>query len=167
MKKLLMLVLSVTLIFCFSTVAFAMPVNNFRVEEETEAETEIIAYEDDAVSESFEEMGLEKSTTFLFALAGVSILLWIPTLILLIVLNSQKKKLKEKINVFEAVYGEVYTKEIMNDMKDIPPSNYNFNPQTFAPFSPEENKNSNYSQLETNFNETLNSQIENNDWGNK
>lgn len=167
MKKFLMLVLSVMLMLCFSATAFAMPVNNFGAEKETEEQTEIEAFEDDIVSESFEEMGLEKSTTVLFALAGISIILWIPTLVLLIVLNSQKKKLKEKINVFEAVYGEVYTKEIMNDMKNIPPSNYNFNPQTFAPLSPEENRGNNYSQTQTNFNETLNSQIENNDWGNK
>ena len=44
-----------------------------------------------------------------------------------------------KIKNYELTYGVVYDKEVLKDMANIPPQNYNYNPQTFVPQYPVNN----------------------------
>ena len=43
------------------------------------------------------------------------------------------KETSKKIKVYEKLFGVVFTKEVLEDMKDIPPESYNYNPAVFVP----------------------------------
>lgn len=87
----------------------------------------------------YEAMGLEKSTIIMAMLLIFTILLFIPVLIILIVYISKNSKLKAKIKNYELTYGVIYDKDVLKDMANIPPQNYNYNPQTFVPQYPVNN----------------------------
>ena len=61
------------------------------------------------------------------------ILLFFPTVFLMIFFIKKCKETSEKIKVYEKLFGVVYTKEVLEDMKDIPPESYNYNPAVFVP----------------------------------
>jgi hypothetical protein len=61
------------------------------------------------------------------------------------------KEITEKIKIYEKLFGVVFTKEVLDDMKDIPPESYNFNPAVFVP----EYDISNNSTYKTDFSELL------------
>ncbi len=164
MKKIMAILLSLVLAFCFSTLAFA---TGEEVLDEAVAGEESVytdgAYEDSDSSEDMladiygedfaaavengdvdpnallEEMGMEKSTVIMAMLVLFAILLFVPVLIVLIVFISKNSKIKEKIKNYELTYGVVYDKEVLKDMANIPPQNYNYNPQTFVPQYPVNN----------------------------
>ncbi len=161
MKKIMAILLSLVLAFCFSTLAFAT--GEEKTDETAAGDASVYtdgAYEyqdgtDDVIADIYgedfaasleegeydpnaiyEAMGLEKSTIMLSILVVFAILLFIPVLIVLIVLISKNNKLKLKIKNYELTYGVVYDKEVLKDMANIPPQNYNYNPQTFVPQMP-------------------------------
>lgn len=43
------------------------------------------------------------------------------------------KETSKKIKYYENLFGVVFTDEVLEDMKDIPPESYNFNPAVFVP----------------------------------
>jgi len=43
------------------------------------------------------------------------------------------KETSKKIKYYEKLFGVVFTDEVLEDMKDIPPESYNFNPAVFVP----------------------------------
>ncbi len=43
------------------------------------------------------------------------------------------KKTNDKIKFYEKTFGVVFTEEVIEDMKDIPPESYNYNPSVFVP----------------------------------
>ena len=61
------------------------------------------------------------------------ILLFFPTVFLMIFFIKKCKETSEKIKVYEKLFGVVYTKEVLEDMKYIPPESYNYNPAVFVP----------------------------------
>lgn len=61
------------------------------------------------------------------------ILLFFPTVFLMIFFIKKYKETSEKIKVYEKLFGVVFTKEVLEDMKDIPPESYNYNPAVFVP----------------------------------
>lgn len=165
MKKIMAIILSLVFIFAFSTVAFANG-EEVKVDEVTSGDEYIYTDGADEAADSpediladlygqefadayangeigayafFEEMGLEKSTVVMAMLLIFAVLLFIPVLIVLIVFISKNKKLKEKIRGYELTYGVVYDKDVLKDMANIPPQNYNYNPQTFVPQYPVNN----------------------------
>lgn len=180
MKKITAILLSLILAFCFSTVAFATgeDLADANMGEEYSAdiysdETEDMLaeiYGEDFVSqiengeispsEIFEMFGLEKSTVFMTMLVMIASLLFVPVLIVLIVFISKNSKLKAKIKNYELTYGVVYDKDVLKDMANIPPQNYNYNPQTFVPQYPANSEN--YTTTpNTSFNETLSNEAKN------
>ena len=79
------------------------------------------------------------------------ILLFFPTVFLMIFFIIKGKEITEKIKIYEKLFGVVFTKEVLDDMKDIPPESYNFNPAVFVP----EYDISNNSTYKTDFSELL------------
>lgn len=61
------------------------------------------------------------------------ILLFFPTVFLMIFFIKKYKETSKKIKVYEKLFGVVFTKEVLEDMKDIPPESYNYNPTVFVP----------------------------------
>ncbi len=61
------------------------------------------------------------------------ILLFFPALFLLIFFIVKGRDITNKIKLYEKFFGVVFTKEILEDMKDIPPESYNYNPAVFVP----------------------------------
>lgn len=61
------------------------------------------------------------------------ILLFFPTVFLMIFFILKYKQTSDKIKIYEKLFGVVYTKEVLEDMKDIPPESYNYNPAVFVP----------------------------------
>ncbi|MBQ5884618.1 MAG: hypothetical protein IIW72_08825 [Clostridia bacterium] len=110
---------------------------------------------------------MEKSTIIVATLLIFAILLFVPVLIVLIVFISKNSKLKSKIRNYELTYGVVYDKEVLKDMANIPPQNYNYNPQTFVPQYPVNNAPQQNSDISA-FTDALKSETnkENNDGGN-
>lgn len=43
------------------------------------------------------------------------------------------KETSKKIKHYENLFGVVFTEEVLEDMKDIPPESYNYNPAVFVP----------------------------------
>lgn len=183
MKKVTTIFLSFVLAFAFSIVCFANGqeilendttyTNEFNISDE-ENEMLVDFYGEDFVSklengeispdDIFEATGLEKSTLAAAFLFITSVFLLIPAIIVMIVFISKNKKLKEKIKRYELTYGVVYDSDVLKDMANIPPQNYNYNPQTFVPQYPEVN-NQNISN--SNFSDTLkDEQSKENDGGN-
>ncbi len=161
MKKIMAILLSLILAFGFSTLAFATgeevldesvageeSVYTDGADEYADGTDDMIAeiYGEDfaaALEEGefdpnalYEAMGLEKSTIIMAMLVLFAVLLFVPVLIVLIVFISKNSKIKEKIKNYELTYGVVYDKEVLKDMANIPPQNYNYNPQTFVPQAP-------------------------------
>ena len=192
MKKIMAILLSLVLAFCFSTFAFATgeEVTDGAVsgeefvyadganEYEGSAEDVLadIYGEDFAASVEngeldpyalLEEMGMEKSTVIMAMLVLFSVFLFVPVLIVLIVFISKNSKIKEKIKNYELTYGVVYDKEVLKDMANIPPQNYNYNPQTFVPQYPVNNAPQQNSDISA-FTDALKNETnkENNDGGN-
>ena len=193
MKKIMAILLSLVLAFCFSTLAFA---TGEEVKVDEAASSDEFVYTDgadeysdgtevmlaDIYGEDFaaslengeadpyallEEMGMEKSTVIVAMLLIFAILLFVPILIVLIVFISKNSKLKSKIRNYELTYGVVYDKEVLKDMANIPPQNYNYNPQTFVPQYPVNNAPQQNSDISA-FTDALKSETnkENNDGGN-
>ncbi len=68
------------------------------------------------------------------------------------------KKTKEKITVYETIYGAVFDKNVLEDMKGIPPESYNYNPLSFVPIYENEKINENRKTPEISFEEELTNQ---------
>lgn len=193
MKKIMAILLSLVLAFCFSTLAFATG-EEVKVDEAVSSDEFVYAdgaeeYSDstedmlaDIYGEDFAEalengeadpyalleaMGMEKSTVIMAMLLLFAILFFIPVLIVLIVFISKNSKLKSKIKNYELTYGVVYDKEVLKDMANIPPQNYNYNPQTFVPQYPVNNAPQQNSDISA-FTDALKNETnkENNDGGN-
>lgn len=185
MKKIMAILLSLILAFGFSTLAFA---TGEEVLDESVAGEESVYTDgtDDMIAEIYgedfaaaleegefdpnalyEAMGLEKSTIIMAMLVLFAVLLFVPVLIVLIVFISKNSKIKEKIKNYELTYGVVYDKEVLKDMANIPPQNYNYNPQTFVPQEPLNNAPQQNSDISA-FSDALKkeSEKENNDGGN-
>ena len=79
------------------------------------------------------------------------ILFFFPTVFLMIFFIIKCKETTEKIKLYEKLFGVVFTKEVLEDMKDIPPESYNYNPAVFVP----EYDNSNNNTYKENFSEFL------------
>ena len=71
------------------------------------------------------------------------ILLFFPTLFIMIFFIIKNKEATEKIKLYEKNFGIVFTKEVLEDMKDIPPESYNYNPSVFVPEYERESENKN------------------------
>lgn len=193
MKKIMAILLSLVLAFCFSTLAFATG-EEVKVDEAVSSDEFVYADGADEYSDSTEDMladiygedfaealengeadpyalleamGMEKSTVIMAMLLLFAILLFIPVLIVLIVFISKNSKLKSKIKNYELTYGVVYDKEVLKDMANIPPQNYNYNPQTFVPQYPVNNAPQQNSDISA-FTDALKNETnkENNDGGN-
>ena len=193
MKKIMAILLSLVLAFCFSTLAFATG-EEVKVDEAVSSDEFVYTDGADEYSDSTEDMladiygedfaealengeadpyalleamGMEKSTVIMAMLLLFAILLFIPVLIVLIVFISKNSKLKSKIKNYELTYGVVYDKEVLKDMANIPPQNYNYNPQTFVPQYPVNNAPQQNSEISA-FTDALKSETnkENNDGGN-
>ena len=61
------------------------------------------------------------------------IVLFFPLLFVMIYFIYKYKTTTKKINFYEENFGVVFTKEVLEDMKGIPPECYNFNPKVFVP----------------------------------
>lgn len=61
------------------------------------------------------------------------ILLFFPTVFAMIFFIKKCKETTDKIKLYEKYFGVVFTKEVLEDMKDIPPESYNYNPSVFVP----------------------------------
>lgn len=61
------------------------------------------------------------------------IFLFFPTFILMVYFILKLKETSKKIKYYENLFGVVFTEEVLEDMKDIPPESYNFNPAVFVP----------------------------------
>lgn len=193
MKKIMAILLSLVLAFCFSTFAFATG-EEVKVDEAVSSDEFVYTDGADEYSDSTEDMladiygedfaealengeadpyalleamGMEKSTVIMAMLLLFAILLFIPVLIVLIVFISKNSKLKSKIKNYELTYGVVYDKEVLKDMANIPPQNYNYNPQTFVPQYPVNNAPQQNSDISA-FTDALKNETnkENNDGGN-
>ena len=193
MKKIMAILLSLVLAFCFSTLAFATG-EEVKVDEAVSSDEFVYTDGADEYSDSTEDMladiygedfaealengeadpyarleamGKEKSTVIMAMLLLFAILLFIPVLIVLIVFISKNSKLKSKIKNYELTYGVVYDKEVLKDMANIPPQNYNYNPQTFVPQYPVNNAPQQNSDISA-FTDALKNETnkENNDGGN-
>lgn len=193
MKKIMAILLSLVLAFCFSTLAFATG-EEVKVDEAVSSDEFVYTDGADEYSDSTEDMladiygedfaealengeadpyalleamGMEKSTVIMAMLLLFAILLFIPVLIVLIVFISKNSKLKSKIKNYELTYGVVYDKEVLKDMANIPPQNYNYNPQTFVPQYPINNAPQQNSDISA-FTDALKNETnkENNDGGN-
>lgn len=193
MKKIMAILLSLVLAFCFSTLAFATG-EEVKVDEAVSSDEFVYTDGADEYSDSTEDMladiygedfaealengeadpyalletmGMEKSTVIMAMLLLFAILLFIPVLIVLIVFISKNSKLKSKIKNYELTYGVVYDKEVLKDMANIPPQNYNYNPQTFVPQYPVNNAPQQNSDISA-FTDVLKNETnkENNDGGN-
>lgn len=193
MKKIMAILLSLVLAFCFSTLVFATG-EEVKVDEAVSSDEFVYADGADEYSDSTEDMladiygedfaealengeadpyalletmGMEKSTVIMAMLLLFAILLFIPVLIVLIVFISKNSKLKSKIKNYELTYGVVYDKEVLKDMANIPPQNYNYNPQTFVPQYPVNNAPQQNSDISA-FTDALKNETnkENNDGGN-
>ena len=192
MKKIMAILLSLVLAFCFSTLAFA---TGEEIADEavlgdefvyTDGADEFEDSTDDVLSDIYgedfaaavengdvdpyailEEMGMEKSTIIVAMLLIFAILLFVPVLIVLIVFISKNTKIKQKIKNYELTYGVVYDKAVLKDMANIPPQNYNYNPQTFVPQYPVNNPPQQNQDISA-FTDALKSETnkENNDGGN-
>ena len=193
MKKIMAILLSLVLTFCFSTLAFATG-EEVKVDEAVSSDEFVYTDGADEYSDSTEDMladiygedfaealengeadpyalleamGMEKSTVIMAMLLLFAILLFIPVLIVLIVFISKNSKLKSTIKNYELTYGVVYDKEVLKDMANIPPQNYNYNPQTFVPQYPVNNAPQQNSDISA-FTDALKNETnkENNDGGN-
>lgn len=193
MKKIMAILLSLVIAFCFSTFAFATG-EEVKVDEAVSSDEFVYADGADEYSDSTEDMladiygedfaealengeadpyalleamGMEKSTVIMAMLLLFAILFFIPVLIVLIVFISKNSKLKSKIKNYELTYGVVYDKEVLKDMANIPPQNYNYNPQTFVPQYPVNNAPQQNSDISA-FTDALKNETnkENNDGGN-
>ncbi len=161
MKKLLAILMSLVLVFCFSTFVFATG-EEVEKTEETVSSDEFVytdgAYEfsdeeeqlleniygedfveslengDIDVDDVLELTGLEKSTLIIIMIFMTTSFLFIPTLIVLIVLISKNSKIKKQIKNYEITYGAGF-----NNGANFQPQNYNYNPQNFAPQYPVNN----------------------------
>ena len=146
MKKIMAILLVLVFAFSFSTVAFAT--GEEKAEDNTTSEE--FVYTDGAsdiydfsdvetnvtVEDMLEQTGIEMSTLVLAYVFIFSSLLFVPVLIVLIVFASKNKKVKQQIRNYEITYGVVYDKDVIKDMANIPPQNYNYNPQAFVPQYP-------------------------------
>ena len=166
MKKVkLVLALVLILVFTFSVTAFAT--GDVEIQNDESVESGVFDYEyDDGVysEESFEEMfGEDSDAIFGLSLAIVlSAMFFLPAVIMMIVFIVMNNKTVNKIKAYELAYGVVFTKEVINDMKNIPPQNYNYNPGAFVPQYPTGNmQNNNPSQPQTSFNNTLYNEVKN------
>lgn len=193
MKKIMAILLSLVIAFCFSTFAFATG-EEVKVDEAVSSDEFVYTDGADEYSDSTEDMladiygedfaealengeadpyalleamGMEKSTVIMAMLLLFAILFFIPVLIVLIVFISKNSKLKSKIKNYELTYGVVYDKEVLKDMANIPPQNYNYNPQTFVPQYPVNNAPQQNSDISA-FTDALKNETnkENNDGGN-
>lgn len=63
---------------------------------------------------------------------NIIVLLFLLLFVLIYFITKYKKTIKE-INMYEQNFGVVYTKEVLEDMKNIPPECYNYNPVVFVP----------------------------------
>jgi hypothetical protein len=61
------------------------------------------------------------------------ILLFFPTFILMVYFILKIKETSKKIKYYEKLFGVVFTEEVLEDMKNIPPESYNYNPAVFVP----------------------------------
>lgn len=61
------------------------------------------------------------------------IFLFFPTFILMVYFILKLKETSKKIKYYENLFGVVFTEEVLEDMKDIPPESYNYNPAVFVP----------------------------------
>lgn len=61
------------------------------------------------------------------------IFLFFPTFILMVYFIIKLKETSKKIKYYEKLFGVVFTEEVLEDMKDIPPESYNYNPAVFVP----------------------------------
>lgn len=145
MKKIMALILSLVFIFAFSTVAFAsgeevvsgVPEYDFYDDAYTTGEG---ISEEEMLDDMLAETGLEMSTLIFCFLFFGACLLFVPALIVMIVFATKNKNVKEQIRNYEITYGVIYDKAVLKDMANIPPQNYNYNPQTFVPQYPVNNQ---------------------------
>ena len=61
------------------------------------------------------------------------IFLFFPTFILMVYFILKLKETSKKIKYYEKLFGVVFTEEVLEDMKDILPESYNYNPAVFVP----------------------------------
>ena len=61
------------------------------------------------------------------------IFLFFPTFILMVYFIIKLKETSKKIKYYEKLFGVFFTEEVLEDMKDIPPESYNYNPAVFVP----------------------------------
>ena len=61
------------------------------------------------------------------------IVLFFPLLFVMIYFIYKYITTIKKINFYEESFGVVFTKDVLEDMKGIPPECYNFNPKIFVP----------------------------------
>ena len=135
MKKIMAILLVLVFAFSFSTVAFATGEEIASPEFSEDFSTDI-PMGSGTVEEMLEQTGIEMSTLVLAYVFILSSLLFVPVLIVLIVFASKNKKVKQQIRNYEITYGVVYDKAVLKDMANIPPQNYNYNPQAFVPQYP-------------------------------
>lgn len=135
MKKIMAILLVLVFAFSFSTVAFATGEEVASPEFSEDFSTDIPTGSG-TVEEMLEATGIEMSTLVLAYVFILSSLLFVPVLIVLIVFASKNKKVKQQIRNYEITYGVVYDKDVLKDMANIPPQNYNYNPQAFVPQYP-------------------------------
>ncbi len=68
-----------------------------------------------------------------FSIISFSLFLFPIVFFIMLLFIYLHNKIKNKITVYEALYGVLFTKQVMEDMKGIPPEDYNYNPQSFVP----------------------------------
>ena len=171
MKKVkYILAFPLVLIFSFSVMAFAT--GDVEIQNGENAENGVFNYEyNDGIysEESLEDIFGEDAIPFfvLSFIAGISSLLFLPALILMIVFIVINNKTVNKIKAYELAYGVTFTKEVINDMKDIPPQNYNYNPGVFVPqYSDSYFKNESEAKTAASFSSALYEEEKKNDGGN-
>lgn len=165
-KAKIILALVLVMIFTFSVTAFATGDTEVYGGEAVQ-EGDVFNYEyDDGVyeEESFEDVFGEDSGSIL-ALSFVmviSMMLFFPALVVMIIFIVMNNKTANKIRAYELAYGVVFTKDVINDMKNIPPQNYNYNPGAFVPQYPSQNmQNVNTTAPQSSFNSTLYEEVKN------
>lgn len=168
MKRLIVLFLAVTvLLFSFSV--FALASGDIEIQNGEEAGNGVFSYEyDDGVfgNDEVEEIFGEDAPAILAlgTVVGFAALSFIPAVIVMIVFIVLNNKTVKRIREYEMTYGVVYTKDVLRDMQNIPPQNYNYNPSTFVPQYPVSNNQQSANPVNTqasSFNSTLYNEVKN------
>ncbi|MBR2877289.1 MAG: hypothetical protein IKC01_09130 [Clostridia bacterium] len=107
---------------------------------------------------------VDKAVGFFIAFTTLVSHLFFPLLIVMISFIVLNRKTVKKIHEYENIYGVIYTNDVLNDMKNIPPQNYNYNPSVFVPVS-QESENNNINVNQSFSNELFNAQKENGEEG--